>query len=463
MPERLQLAGLEDGYGIILRLSHIETLPISLRGVPELNTLSAVPSDQAMPRVHLLTDAFPVLSQTFVLELAAGLQAAGVPLHVLSTGFEGAAPGLLKSHPAGAGLASYVVPPQAGVRDVAGFLLRRSLQGRPPMQLLARAAARPHRAPALLQRAAAFARCPEADLLHCQFATLGTAALRMRDWDVLRFRRLVVHLRGWDVTMHTAQHGPDALRSVFAQGDLFIAACHHLARRAEALGCDPARTLVVGSPVDVDRFCPPPMPRSPSATLRIGAVGRLVEKKGFDDLVAAMARVRAMGVTATLEIIGEGPMRPALEQLIRKEGLEDRVRLRGAARPADVLDLLHRIDLAVAPSVRAASGDEEGIVNSLKEAMATGLPVIGTRHAGIPELVEHGINGFLVPERDPAELAAAIRAISGMPPDEKEALGRAGRHKVIADYALPVVVARTLEAYRQVLRAGSAEEGIQRA
>lgn len=404
-----------------------------------------------MPSVHLLADAFPVLSQTFVLELAAGLHAAGVPLHILTTGVENAEPALLQGHPAGADLAERLVPPHASAAAVARFLGGRTLQGRPPLHLLARAALRPHRGLSLLRRATAFAQCPDADILHCQFATLGSLALRLRAWDVLRFRRLVVHLRGWDVTMHAARHGPGALRDVFDRGDLFIAVCRHLADRAVGLGCDPARIVVIGSPIDTGRFQPPAVPREPSPTLRIGAVGRLVEKKGFDDLVAAMARLQTMGVGATLDIIGEGPMRAPLEERIGRAGLHDTVRLHGAAPPAEVLALLQRIDLAIAPSVRAASGDEEGIVNSLKEAMATGLPVIGTRHGGIPELVDHGTNGFLVPERDPDALAAAIRDMAALAPDERAALGRAGRRKVVSEYSPSVIVARTIEAYRRVL------------
>jgi colanic acid/amylovoran biosynthesis glycosyltransferase len=94
---------------------------------------------------------------------------------------------------------------------------------------------------------------------------------------------------------------------------------------------------------------------------------------------------------------------------------------------------LDRADVLVAASVTAADGDEEGIPNVLKEAMASGLPVVATRHAGIPELVEDGVSGWLVPERDEAALAAALERLASEP-GRWPAMGRAGRARVEREY-----------------------------
>lgn len=415
-----------------------------------MNSHVEVSAARALPSVCLLADSFPVLSQTFVLELAAGLRAENVPLRILATDTQNTDLSLLDGHPAGADLAARMVQPRASAREIGTFLARRLAQGQPPLRILLRAAAQPHRARALLGRAAAFAQCPPVDVLHCQFATLGIAALRFRDMKLLRFRKLVVHLRGWDITMYTAQNGPDALRRLFAEADLFIAACQHFADLVIEMGCDPARVIVIGSPIDTARFSPPQVPPAPDTSLRIGAVGRLVEKKGFDDLIEAMALLRDRGIAARLQIIGEGPMRPTLEGLIRQHDLADTVTLQGAAAPESVRALMHGLDLFVTPSKRAASGDEDGIVNSLKEAMATGLPVIGTRHGGIPEVIEDGVNGLLVPERAPDVLAEAIAQIAATPAEARSEMGRAGWRKVVSDYAGPAIAARTVAAYVKV-------------
>jgi colanic acid/amylovoran biosynthesis glycosyltransferase len=87
----------------------------------------------------------------------------------------------------------------------------------------------------------------------------------------------------------------------------------------------------------------------------------------------------------------------------------------------------------VAASVTAADGDEEGIPNVLKEAMASGMPVVGTRHAGIPELIEDGVSGLLVPERNQAALADALQRLA-LQPEQWAAMGRAGRAKIEMEY-----------------------------
>lgn len=416
-----------------------------------MNIVTEVPKGRVLPSVNLLADSFPVISQTFVMELASALRTAGVPLRVLATGNEGADRSLLEAHPSGADLLERAVQPTASPREIVQFLKQRALQGRLPLGILARAALRPSRAKSLLGRATAFATCPHVDVLHCQFTTLGNFALKYRHMGLLRFSRLVVHIRGWDISMYVAENGRDAHHRVFAEGDFFIANCQHFADRAIELGCDPDRIVVIGSPIDTDRFSPPGTTKSASATLRIGAVGRLVEKKGFDDLVEAMAILRDKGVSASLDIIGDGPMRHVLEKLIDKHDLSEIVKLRGAAPSDGVLAMLQRIDLFVAPSVRAKSGDEDAPVNTLKEAMATGLPVIGTRHGGIPELVKDGINGLLVPERDPAALAKAMAQMAATPADVRTEMGRVGRLKVIAEYARPVIAERTIDAYNKAL------------
>jgi colanic acid/amylovoran biosynthesis glycosyltransferase len=229
-----------------------------------------------------------------------------------------------------------------------------------------------------------------------------------------------------------------------------IANCEHFRQRAIALGADPADVIVIGSPIDTAFFAPPARPRRPldGRPLRLVAVGRLVDKKGFEDAIAAMARLG--GLDARLDILGEGPLRGRLEAMIAEAGLGSRVTLHGAATSDTVLAALHAADIALAPSVAAESGDADAPVNTLKEAMATGLPVIATAHGGIPELVRDEENGRLVPERAPDAIAAAIRVLADTP-ERWPALGAAGRTRVVATYGLDRVTAQTLDAYRKAL------------
>jgi glycosyltransferase involved in cell wall biosynthesis len=136
-------------------------------------------------------------------------------------------------------------------------------------------------------------------------------------------------------------------------------------------------------------------------------VGRLVEKKGTKILIEAMAGV----ADATLVIIGEGPLRATLEREARETG--DRVRFLGALRSDEVANWMRRASVLAAPSVTAADGDAEGLPNVVVEAAASGLPVVGTNHSGIPEAIEDGVSGFLVPENDASMLAARLRDVLG--------------------------------------------------
>jgi colanic acid/amylovoran biosynthesis glycosyltransferase len=400
--------------------------------------------------VALMVHHFPLISETFVATLAAALLPRVGDLRLLATSGE-VAPG--PHHPvvARAGLLDRLqVSRRAGridPRDMwrlgAGAPGRRAFL----MALAAADLAVPREKLALTRM---LSRQPAFDVVHCQFGYEGLAALRHRRMGTLRTGALVTHFRGSDITRHVRERGEGVYAELFAEGDGFVANCAHFRDEAVRLGCPPERIAIVGSPIDTARFAPPDPPRAAPGgrPLRLVAVGRLVDKKGFGDAVAAVAALADLDVR--LDILGEGPLRPALERQIAQGRLGGRVALRGAATSGEVIAALHAADIALAPSVRAGDGDADAPVNTLKEAMATELPVIATRHGGIPELVIPGENGALVPERAPDALAAAIRDLAARPEDWPR-LGRAGRRKVIDEYGLDRVAERTLAAYAAAL------------
>ena len=395
--------------------------------------------------VALLTHRFPVVSETFVIQLAADLAGAGHDLRVLAAEHERDPPGPAHALVREAGLEARAHRAEDRGRLGLGraLALARERRGPAPLMLAGLDRAAPRRALAV---ARLMARQPPLDVVHAQFATLGPTAMRHRRYGTLRTRALVVHMRGYDLTRHVEERGRGVYDALFAHAELFVANSAHFRDRAVSLGCPPGRAIVIGSPIDTDRFAPPPG-REPLADrpLRLVAVGRLVEKKGFADAIEAVARLRAQGRDARLDILGEGPLRAELERAAG-EG----VRLLGAATAEEVLGALHRADIALAPSVTAADGDQDGPVNTLKEAMATGLPVVATRHGGIPELVEHGVSGLLVPERDPEALARAVAQLMDAP-DDRASLGAAGRRRVVQCYDRRTILRETLRAYRRAL------------
>jgi glycosyltransferase involved in cell wall biosynthesis len=173
------------------------------------------------------------------------------------------------------------------------------------------------------------------------------------------------------------------------------------------------------------------------------AVGRLEPPKDYPNLLKAFARVAAEQAGAVLLIAGDGPLRPAAQELARELGLERRVTFLGIRR--DVPQLMNAADAYVMSSAW------EGMPMVLLEASASGLPIVATDVGGNPEVVVEGESGFLVPATDHEALAAAMLRLMRLPEEERRRMGEAGRRHVETNYALDRVVDRWEELYRELL------------
>ncbi len=159
------------------------------------------------------------------------------------------------------------------------------------------------------------------------------------------------------------------------------------------------------------------------------AVGRLDEIKGFPVLVQACARLRDRGVHFRCEIVGEGPLRQTLQRAIDAYGLGKLVQLCGALPYEEVRTHLYHAGVFVQPSVVTARGNMDGIPVALMEAMACGTTVVSTTVSGIPELIEDGVNGYLVPPEDAEALAARLAELLE-DPAKRIAFARNARERV---------------------------------
>ncbi len=158
-------------------------------------------------------------------------------------------------------------------------------------------------------------------------------------------------------------------------------------------------------------------------------VARLVPKKGIDTLLCACQQVLQRGQRVRCEIFGDGPDRRALERRASEMGLAGRVVFRGACSQEEVLDGYRRAALFVLPCRIAADGDEDGLPNVIVEALAMRAPVVSTTAGAVPELIEHGVTGRLVPPDDPGALANEIVWLLDHP-EEQEQMVEAGRRRV---------------------------------
>jgi len=252
-------------------------------------------------------------------------------------------------------------------------------------------------------------------LVHAHFGTDGLLALPLaRALGV----PLVTSLRGYDVQRSRAallrsgrlswMRYALAQKRLMEEGALFLAVSDALRDRAIARGFPDERTLTHYNGVDLNRFAPSPDP--PAARIILHA-GRLVEKKGTALLIEVFSRVAKEFPDAKLVIAGDGPLRMSLQR--QAAPLGGQVQFLGAVLRVRIADLMRTAWLLATPSVTARDGDAEGLPNVVVEAAASGVPVVATAHAGIPEAVEDGVSGLIVPENDPAALAAALRRLLG--------------------------------------------------
>jgi glycosyltransferase involved in cell wall biosynthesis len=187
------------------------------------------------------------------------------------------------------------------------------------------------------------------------------------------------------------------------------------------------RAHLVPHGVDLARFQVTPAPVD--RPFRLLAIGRLVEKKGFDVLIGAVAR--SPGVT--LRIVGDGPLRQSLEDQVRALGAGDRIALAGVRTHRDLATEYAASHVVAVPSVVDASGDRDGLPNVVLEAMASGRAVIGTNVGAITSAVRQGETGLVVPPRDVEALAVAISALAARPEWRAE-LGARGRRVAEREY-----------------------------
>jgi len=184
-----------------------------------------------------------------------------------------------------------------------------------------------------------------------------------------------------------------------------------------------------------------------AAPLAIVSIGRLIEKKGFHDLIEACRLLRERGIAFRCEIIGEGPLETLLRDQIASAGLTSVVALTGPLPQGEVIERLARSALFVLPCVAEAGGGMDNLPTVVMEAMAAGLPVVSTAVGGVPEMVGDGVTGRLVPEHQPLALADALAQILA---DQRlaQSLGEAGRQRAAELFA----IGQNVEALRALFR-----------
>lgn len=269
------------------------------------------------------------------------------------------------------------------------------------------------------------------DIIHCQFGTMGPLALKLKQLGVTD-GYLVTSFRGFDITKFLLTR-PGYYEELFRRGDLFLPVSKSLRDKLLANGCPAEKIGILHSGIDCSQFSYSIRHKSPTEAIRILGIGRFVEKKGWIYAIEAVARLIKTGRSANYTIVGDGALRSDVENKIAECKIQDSVTLSGWCEHDEITRLLEESHVLLSPSVTAGDGDQEGIPNVLKEAMATGLPVVSTWHSGIPELIEDGVSGYLVPERDVDALTDRLVRVCDHPERWAE-MGENARAKVDAEF-----------------------------
>ncbi|MEB4819076.1 glycosyltransferase [Bacillus thuringiensis] len=241
-------------------------------------------------------------------------------------------------------------------------------------------------------------------LLHAHHGQLGMLLLPFKIETNLP---LVTSIRGRDATLANQPIGYlENMKMLFDQGERFFPVCQYLADRLIAWGCPPEKIRVLYGGVDLNQYNYQTLQRE--GAQNILSVGRLVEKKGHHILMKAFKKIQGKFPKATLTIIGRGELEEHIKSLAIQLNLGNSFRLLNHLPKDQVREQMTNADIFCAASLEASNGDIEGIPNTLKEAMALGVPVVSTDHAGIPELITNNKEGILVQENNVDELVNAL-------------------------------------------------------
>lgn len=379
-------------------------------------------------KIAFFVSNYPVVSETFINRQIAGMISRGHEVEVIAGEYDSAAADPLNAR----AKISQVRPAGGGPRKLAaiGALLARTLWSPTARRQLAAAlaAARNGYGGPLVDIASTGGRhLGSYDAVVAHFGPAGVRAMYLREAGVFEGPIATV-FHGFEMSERAVvDRYLTHYRRLFSKTELMLPISRLWRDRLIGWGAPPERVAVQRMGVDLDPT-EPVTGEPPQRPLRILSVARLVEKKGLAHAVAGVAKAAA---PVDYAIIGSGPLESALR--VDASTSPHPIRFLGARPHADVFAELARADVFLLPSIVAENGDMEGVPVSLMEAMARGVIVLATRHSGIPELIEDGVTGLLVDEKDADGIARALDRIASSDLD-LPAMRRAARAKVETEF-----------------------------
>ena len=252
-----------------------------------------------------------------------------------------------------------------------------------------------------------------AELLHIYFGHIAVHLLPLiRRWD----KPSVVSFHGADVMVELDNPAYRAATVRMLESiRLVLVRSDSLRQALVRLGCDEAKIRIQRTGIPLHEFPFQPRAWPTESSWRVLQAGRLIEKKGLRTSLNAFAVFSRTHPQAQFTVAGEGPLLDELQEMARELGISGQVTFTGFVSQDRLRELFYASHIFLHPSETGNDGNQEGVPNSMLEAMASGLPVFATTHGGIPEAIENGVSGVLVPERDAAGLARELMRLAAQP------------------------------------------------
>lgn len=239
----------------------------------------------------------------------------------------------------------------------------------------------------------------------------------------------------------------DGLKQTFARATAVHCVSQNILQEAMKFGLDPQKTHLIHPAVDINFFQPRMDLGPPRSTFHVVTTGSLIWRKGLDYALAAIRKMVDLGAPVQFDIIGSGPDESQIRFTIHDLGLQDHVHMMGKLSQEQIKEKLQQADVFLLSSL------SEGISNAVLEAMSCGLPVVITDCGGMREAVTDGVEGFVVPLRDPVAIASALQSL-WQSPGLCEQMGTAGRKKIERNFNLEQQIQQWMSLYQELRMAG---------
>lgn len=414
---------------------------------------SAIKADKVgQLRIAFLVDTFPVISQTFILDQITGLLDLGQDVDIYAI--------------------SRVGGPRHAEVELYNLLERTHFLGRPATkrarlvkmlsQILQGTIQRPGTLLKTLSNGGGWRqleaglkmlKCLEYlgrdgayyDIIHCHFATVGMLFLLLK--HVLPAK----YITSFHASMpfDCGKPATKAYRGLFCLADRIIANSSYTSKYLVNIGCPADKIIILSPGLNLGKYPLKIRMLEPGSPVQLLTVSRLTEVKGLEYSIRAVAKL-AQRYHIQYKIVGDGVLRPSLENLIHQLGLFNTISLLGECSREGVSKLMNEAHLFILPSITSHEEGQETAGCSLREAMASGVPVVASNSGGIPESVIDGTSGFLVPERDVDALAERLEFLINHP-DIWPEIGRAGHRSVEEKYNLNRQNEKLLQVYRSLI------------